>query len=109
VQYFHHLTDFYAEVREDGAEAVKWARQDIELRENFSTQAALAWALYRAGAIGEAVLWMDRALSSGAADAELFQHAAKIYEAADRMSESSRLLARAAAINPHYGGFHVHR
>jgi tetratricopeptide (TPR) repeat protein len=109
VQYFHHLTDFYAEVRDDAAEAVKWARQDIELRENFSTQAALAWALYRDGAIGEALVWMDRALSSGAADAELFQHAAKIYEAADRMSERSRLLASAAAINPHYGGFHVHR
>ncbi len=109
VQYFHHLTDFYAEVREDGAEAVKWARRDIELRENFATQAALAWALYRAGAIEEALRWMELALSSGAADAELFHNAAKIFEGAGRMGDSARMLTKAAGIHPCYGGFHVHR
>ena len=84
VHYFHHLADFYADVRRDGAEAVKWARKDLELRENFSTQAALAWALYRSGAIGEALRWMHRALDSGATGAELAHQAAAICEAAGK-------------------------
>ena len=33
----------------DGAKAVDWARRDLALRENSSTQAALAWALLRNG------------------------------------------------------------
>src|SRR5205823_5699957 len=47
VHYFHHLADYYADSAIDGAEAVGWARADLRLRENFSTQAALAWAFYR--------------------------------------------------------------
>jgi len=109
VHYYHHLTDFYADIRQDGAAAAEWARMDLELRENFSTQAALAWALFRNGEIDASLDWMSRALSSGAADAELFQQAAAIYKAAGQSSESQRFLGRAAAINPHYGNFHVHR
>jgi len=109
VHYYHHLTDFYADIRQDGAAAAKWARMDLELRENFSTQAALAWALFRSGKIDAAIEWMDRALSSGAADAELFQQAAAISSAAGQVSKSEHFLGRAAAINPHYANFHVHR
>ena len=109
VHYFHHLTDFYADIREDGVLAVKWARKDLELRENFSTQAAVAWAHYRNGEIEEAVVWMNRALSSGAESAELFLQAAAIHNAAGRTTESDGFLRRAAAINPHYDKFHVHR
>src|SRR5437762_7438443 len=49
VHYYHHLVDYYTDAAEDGAEAVKWAQKDLELRENFATQAALAGALYRDG------------------------------------------------------------
>src|SRR3984893_13636433 len=35
VHYYHHLVDYYSEVAEDGAEAVKWAYKDLQLRENF--------------------------------------------------------------------------
>jgi tetratricopeptide (TPR) repeat protein len=45
VHYYHHLADFCADVDEDGPEAVKWARKDLELRKNFSTLAALAWVV----------------------------------------------------------------
>jgi len=62
VHYHHHLVDYYADVVEDGANAVKWAYKDLQLRENFATQAALAWALYRDGQFGNAVCWIDRAL-----------------------------------------------
>src|SRR5499427_9381326 len=43
VHYFHHLVDFYTDATVDGAEAVKWAHKDLQLRENFATEGALAW------------------------------------------------------------------
>jgi tetratricopeptide (TPR) repeat protein len=109
VHYYHHLVDFYAEVDGDGAEALAWARRDIALRENFSTQAALAWAQYHCGHFAEAVEAIDRALSSGAKDAHLLSQAAAIYVAAGRTGDGDRCLQMATAINPHHGGFHVHR
>jgi hypothetical protein len=51
---------------------VRWARQDLELRQNFSTQAALAWALYRNSHFAEALTAMRQALSSDVRDAKLF-------------------------------------
>jgi tetratricopeptide (TPR) repeat protein len=109
VHYFHHLTDFYTDVREESSAAVNWARKDLELRENFSTQAAMAWALYRGGEIDEALIWINRALSTGASDAELFRRAASIHKAAGQMDPSELFLASAATINAHYTNFHVHR
>ena len=56
VHYYHHLTDYYADVAKDGAAAVTWARADLQLRENFATQSALAWALYRNAEFAEAAV-----------------------------------------------------
>lgn len=109
VHYFHHLADFYADVREDGTEAVRWARKDLELRQNFSTQAALAWGLYRDGQFAEALDAMHKALSSGVREAELFFQAAMIHLAVGRTGEGKQFLQEAAEINPHYQDFHVHR
>jgi tetratricopeptide (TPR) repeat protein len=109
VHYFHHLADFYADVLEDGAEAIKWARKDIEVRENFSTQAALAWALYRDARFAEALEAINLALSSGVKDAHLFSQAATIYRASGRIDEGASYLQMAATINPHHDSFHVHR
>ena len=55
VHYWHHLADYYAEVAQDGAKAAEWARRDLRLRANCSTQAALAWAYHRDGRCGEAL------------------------------------------------------
>ena len=55
VHYYHHLVDFYADVKRDSAAAVEWARKDIVLRDNFGSQAAFAWALYRDGQFGAAL------------------------------------------------------
>ncbi len=109
VHYYHHLTDFYADVREDGVEAVKWARKDIELRRNFSTLAALAWALYRAGEFAEALETIDEALASGVTDAQLFFQAGMIHHSAAGNGKGGEYLRMAAEINPHYQNFHVHR
>ena len=109
VHYYHHLADFFAEAAPDGAQAVAWARRDLALRENFSTQAALAWALMRDGQTGEAIDWMSRALASGVQDAHLFAQAAAIHQADGDAETAARHLARARAINPRLGAFHVHR
>lgn len=109
VHYYHHLVDFYADVLRDGAEAVRWARKDLELRDNFATRAALAWALYRDNRPDEALEEMSRALASGAEDAHLLRQAATVYKAAGRADEADNFSRRAARINPHHSGFHVHR
>jgi tetratricopeptide (TPR) repeat protein len=109
VHYYHHLADFYADVREDGQEALKWAQKDASLRNNFSTQAALAWALYRNGQLDEAVEQMNQALSSGVHDAHLFYQAAIIQQSAGESGAGDKYLHMAAEINPHHRNFHVHR
>jgi tetratricopeptide (TPR) repeat protein len=109
VHYYHHLVDFFSDVRENGPEAVMWASRDFELRQNFGTEGALAWALYRHGQIEEAEAMMDRALASGVQDGHLFAKAATIKESAGRKSESEELSRRAFAMNPYHQGFHVHR
>jgi tetratricopeptide (TPR) repeat protein len=109
VHYFHHLAGFYADVRQDGAEAVRWARKDAELRANFVTQDALAWALYRDNQFSEALTVMDHALSSNVQDAQIFMHAALINLADGKTDEGKQLFLKAAQINPSYGTFHVHR
>ena len=103
VHYFHHLADYYADVAQDGAAAVTWARADLQLRENFATQSALAWALYRNAELDEARSWMDRALASGVVDAHLLFRAAKIYAGAGR-----HFPERAKQLNPFVERFHLH-
>ena len=108
VHYYHHLTDFYADVRENGTEAVRWARKDYELRQNFAAEGALAWAFYRNGQFAEALHLMEKALSSGVRDARLLYHAAMIQLAAGHSEASKQLLAEAAQINPRHENFHIH-
>jgi len=102
------LTRYYADVLEDGAEAVKWARMDLQLRKNFSTHDAMAWALYRNGQYLEAIDQMNTALSSGIKDAHLFFHAAMIHLAARRAEESKQFFRQASEVNPHFTAFHAH-
>jgi tetratricopeptide (TPR) repeat protein len=109
VHYWHHLVDFFADVREDGPAAVGWARKDLALRDNFATQAALAWALWRDDQFSLAAEWMDRSLASGVVDARLFQSAGQIYLSAGQVDKGERLLREAHEINPHLDRFHVHR
>ena len=104
VHYYHHLTDFYADVAKDGAAAVTWARADMQLRKNFATEAALAWAFYRNAEFDEARGWIGRALASGVVDAHLLFRAAKIYAGAD----GREYLGRAKKLNPFIERFHLH-
>jgi tetratricopeptide (TPR) repeat protein len=109
VHYLHHLADFYAEAMPDGAKAVDWARRDVALRENFATQAALAWALMRNGEPAEAAAWMDRALASGVKDAHLFAQASAVFDAAGDAARAASMSSLARLANPRPARFHVHR
>jgi tetratricopeptide (TPR) repeat protein len=108
VHYYHHLTELYANIYKNGQEALRWAEFDIAERENFATQAAMAWALYRCGRFIEAVEWSDKSLASGMRDAELLHQAAHIQKAAGNADRSSQLTAVSKSLNPNHHGFHVH-
>jgi tetratricopeptide (TPR) repeat protein len=109
VHYYHHLVDFYSDVARDGAAAVHWASKDIALRDNFFTQAALAWAFYRDGQFLPALERIQQALSSGARYSHLLFQAAAIYCAAGRAAESESYRREAIQLNPRHRAFHVHR
>ena len=108
VHYWHHLSDFYSDVRVDPEAAVKWAGKDLELRSNFNTQVAMGLALHVAGKSGEGVAFIEQALGSGVQDAHLFHQAAVVYRGAGRALDAERCEA-AARWNPMAGRFHVHR
>jgi tetratricopeptide (TPR) repeat protein len=107
--YFHHLASFYADIREDGAAAEKWARRDLEVRQNIYAWDALAWALFRKGDNAGALDAMKKALALGTRDAHLFAHAGSIFVRAGKISEGRDFMKQAQKVNPRYGDFHVHR
>jgi tetratricopeptide (TPR) repeat protein len=109
VGYFHHLASFYADVREDGVAAEKWARRDLEVRHNIYAWDALAWALFRKGNNAEAMEAAKKALALGTQDPHLLAHAGSIYVRAGKISEGRALMKQAEKVNPHFADFHVHR
>jgi tetratricopeptide (TPR) repeat protein len=108
VHYFHHLADFYADARPEAAEAVRWARKDLEVRSNFSTQAAMAWALYRNDQLSEALEHIRLALSSGVRDARIFATAATLFEAGGLNAESLSCAQAALRIKSRHQDFQMH-
>lgn len=109
VHFIHHLAGFYADAREDGVQAVKWARQDLALRHSVTAHEGLAWALYRAGEFVESRREIEEALASGIRDAHIFYHAGLIFSAAGDLERGVDLMREAAIINPRHNNFHVHR
>jgi tetratricopeptide (TPR) repeat protein len=108
VHFLHHLADYAADVANDGAQAVAWARSDLQLRENFSTQSALAWAYYRNREFVEARFWIDRALGSGGVEAHLLFRAATVYAASGDLERGRYYMERAMRLNPCVKNFHIH-
>lgn len=109
VRYHHHLASFYADVRPRPAEAVVWARKDLELRQSSAAWDALAWALYRNGDHAAARHAIDAALASGVKDPHLLHHAALIYAASGDDGPGAAFLREAYALNPRLDRFHAHR
>jgi tetratricopeptide (TPR) repeat protein len=107
--FYHHLAGFYADVRLDPVEAVRWARRDLAVRRSVGAWDALAWALHRSGAEGEAQAAIRNALAPGVRDAHLLVHAALICHAAGETARAREYLREAKELNQLYDGFHVHR
>ena len=107
--YFHHLAGFFSDTEENPAEALKWARRDLELRHTVAAKDALAWALYRGGEFESAASAARAALTNGSKDAHILFHAGMIFLAAGDPVRGKETLAEAARINPHHNSFHVHR
>ena len=99
----------FSDVREEPAEAIKYARRDLELRHTPAAHETLAWALYRGGDFEKSVAEMKLALSSGDRSAHFSYHAAMIFSAAGDLKEGQRYLRETLALNPRYNAFHVHR
>ncbi len=108
VHYYHHLTEYFADVAHDGGEAVKWARKDIELRDNFNTQTAFAWALHCAGQSAAGVPYIERAIDCGVKNAAIFSKAAIIMNAAGFRNKAHEYEHRAAHLNPLHLHVHAH-
>lgn len=108
VHFQHHLADFYTEVAPDGTRAIAWARRDIDLRQNFATEAALAAALLCGGRLDDARYWIDRALASGAVDAHLLLLAGNIQAAAGNAAAARDHRERALRLDPLVERFHLH-
>jgi tetratricopeptide (TPR) repeat protein len=72
------LVFYYADHRNDAAQALAIAAKEAEKRHDSATLDAFAWALYRSGKLAEARAQMDRALAPGVKDSGYFCHALQI-------------------------------
>ena len=83
---------------EQTADALRFAREELEARSDVFTFDALAWALHRAGETEDARGAIARALAEGTEDARLFFHAGAIAAAAGRRGEAADWTQRSYAI-----------
>jgi tetratricopeptide (TPR) repeat protein len=100
VHYLHSLVDLSCEMPGQSSRATEWARRDEELRSNYLTQGALAWALYRNGESQEALEWLSKALASGAVSERLYLQAACIYAGVGDVDASAKYMRLSRAANP---------
>lgn len=107
--YLHHLASFYADTRESPAEALRWARLDLESCQGVFAHEGLGWALYRAGDLAGAAAAFDRAVALGTPSAHLLFQAGTVYFRAGQVARGREFIQRARAVNPRFESFHVHR
>lgn len=107
VLYVHHLAGFFSDSQEDAAQAVKFAQQDLTLRQTSAAWDALAWAQYRHGDFATALETSAKAV--GLADSHVLYHIAMIRLSAGAIADGQAMLRRCAEVNPHFATFHIHR
>lgn len=81
----------------DPSRAVALATRELEDRRDIYTLDALAWSLYAAGRVAEAVPLVSQFLILGTADPRLYLHAAAILSAAGDTEQAALCSARARA------------
>ena len=101
------LALFYADHEIKLAEALTFARKELEVRHDIYTWDALAWVLYKNGQIEEAARAMKNALGLNTNDSLLLFHAGMIYHTLGQDSDSQQFLSRALKANPHFHIFYA--
>jgi len=103
------LSLFFATKQRDLDEAVTLARAEAKVRKEIHTLDALAWALYRKGALEEARKTMEEARALGTKEPTLMFHegairlAVAVKEKNDKAKqEADKLLRDALKANPHF-------
>lgn len=99
----------FIQVQPNPAEALRWARKDLEVRHSIYAHDSLAWALYRNNEFARAAEEMNLALALGTQDAHLLFHAGIIFSRAGELDRGRQFLKQALNVNPRYNSFHVHR
>jgi len=93
---------FYADHDLEVERAFELASAELEIRRDPLGYDTLAWALYKAGRLDEAVAAIDQALADGFQDAETFYHHGLIALALDDEMVARASLGRALELNPHF-------
>lgn len=96
------LALFYADHAIHLAEALKFARQELEVRQDVYTWDVLAWAYYKNGQFQEAADAISHALGQGTKDAQLFFHAGMIFEKVGDHGKARDYLRQTIETNPHF-------
>jgi tetratricopeptide (TPR) repeat protein len=101
------LALFYADHDIKLAEALTFARKELEVRHDVYTWDVLAWVLYKNGQMEEASAAMKNALTLNTNDPLLLFHAGMIYHSLGKDSDSEQFLSRALKANPHFNIFYA--
>lgn len=96
------LSLFYSARQLKPEKALELARRERTKRGDVYTEDALAWALFRAGQLADALPVMERAVRHNTPDARLFFHQGALLLASGRTPEGRAALSRALELNPHF-------
>jgi tetratricopeptide (TPR) repeat protein len=101
------LAVFYADHDIKLADALEFARKELEVRHDIYTWDTLAWVLYKNGHIQEAADAIRKALLLNTKDSLVMFHAGMIYHSLGQDSESEHALSSALEANPHFHVFYA--
>jgi tetratricopeptide (TPR) repeat protein len=88
-------------------EALQYAQEELQLRQDVFTWDVLSWAQFKNGKTTEAAQSIEHSLATGTQDPLIFFHAGMIYSRLGDASKAAQLLKRALAINPHFHIFYA--
>jgi tetratricopeptide (TPR) repeat protein len=98
--YSRQLAIFWADHDMRLTDALDIARRELAVRSDIYTSDALAWCLFKTGALGEAKAAIDAALRLGTRDARLYYHAGMIAKGRGDNAAAVGYLRRALQTNP---------
>jgi tetratricopeptide (TPR) repeat protein len=93
---------FLASRNRDVAEALRLLEAEHRTRPGIAVEDAYAWALFRAGRLGEARAAIDRATAHGTPEPRMLYHAGAIRLAQGEREVGRALVRRALFLNPHF-------